>query len=89
MLSSVRLRQFRSYAVVGFVVLVFLFILSHVFGGTNYSDRSVTGGPLVIVTVLDDALMSPKYIQWIKENRQDYAKRHGNASQSRRTRLRN
>jgi hypothetical protein len=42
-------------------------------------DRIPTGAPeVVIVTVLDPS-MSEEYVATVKENRQDYAKRHGTA----------
>jgi mannan polymerase II complex MNN11 subunit len=52
-----------------------IFILSRIFGG---SDRIPSGTPpVVIVTVLDPKAYSREYIQNIKENRIEYAKRHG------------
>jgi len=52
-----------------------LFIFSRIFGG---SDRIPTGTPpVVIVTVVDPGAYSKEYIQNIKENRIEYAKKHG------------
>ncbi|KAH8599149.1 galactosyl transferase GMA12/MNN10 family-domain-containing protein [Bisporella sp. PMI_857] len=57
----------------------FLFLLSQIFGGAE----SIPPGtpPVVLVTVLDgEALYSKEYIQDIKENRIEYAKKHGYAT---------
>lgn len=42
------------------------------------SDRPPLGTPKsVIVTVLDESIMSKEYVDRIKENRRDYATRRG------------
>jgi mannan polymerase II complex MNN11 subunit len=52
-----------------------IFILSQVLGG---SERIPSGTPpVVIVTVLDPESYSNDYINNIKENRIEYAKKHG------------
>ncbi len=53
-----------------------LFILSQVLGAG--SERTPSGTPpVVIVTVLDLESYSQDYISKIKENRIEYAKKHG------------
>jgi mannan polymerase II complex MNN11 subunit len=52
-----------------------LFILSHIFGG---SDGIPLGTPpVVIVTVLDSENYSKQYLDDIQENRIEYARKHG------------
>lgn len=51
------------------------FLLSRIFGG---SDAIPSGTPpVVIVTVLDPQTYSKEYIHDIKQNRIEYAKKHG------------
>ena len=51
------------------------FIISQVFGGP---ERAPSGTPpVVIVTVVDQSHSSKEYIENIKENRIEYAKKHG------------
>lgn len=71
----------------GVGVLFFFYLVSKLFGsgsssgGLNLVGTSGGGGPnVVIVTVLDEQALSDKYIQRIKQNREDYAKRHGKFS---------
>jgi mannan polymerase II complex MNN11 subunit len=57
-----------------------LFILSRIFGG---SESIPLGTPsVVIVTVLDPDNYSKDYIENIKENRIEYARKHGKATSS-------
>jgi mannan polymerase II complex MNN11 subunit len=58
------------------VLSAVLFILSRIFGG---SERIPSGTPpVVIVTVVDRESYSKEYIRDIKENRIEYARKHGN-----------
>ncbi|TVY53143.1 putative alpha-1,6-mannosyltransferase MNN11 [Lachnellula cervina] len=51
------------------------FIISHIFGG---GERIPSGTPpVVIVTVVDEDNYSTQYIKNIKENRIEYARKHG------------
>ncbi|KAI5295740.1 hypothetical protein KEM52_000397 [Ascosphaera acerosa] len=80
--SAARRRQLRSYAFIGAGILFFLYLVSKLFGGGSdgiiAAGSGSSGGPsVVIVTVLDEQALSDKYIQRIKQNREDYAKRHG------------
>ena len=55
-----------------------IFLLSHIFGG---SDRIPSGTPpVVVVTVLDPDNYSKEYIDNVKENRIEYARKHGRKS---------
>lgn len=49
---------------------------------TTVSDVPVSPdkSKVVIVTVLDDETYGSEYIHRVKENREDYAKRHGKSS---------
>jgi mannan polymerase II complex MNN11 subunit len=52
-----------------------IFILSQLLGG---SDPIPSGAPpVVIVTVLDEDNYSKEYIDNVRENRMEYAKKHG------------
>lgn len=56
------------------VLSAVLFIFSHIFGG----DRIPSGTPpVVIITVLDPQSYSKEYISNIKDNRNEYARKHG------------
>lgn len=45
---------------------------------SSSSDRPPPGTPeAVIVTVFDESVLSKEYMDRIKENRRDYATRHG------------
>lgn len=77
-ISLQRRRQLKVAAIIGLAVLSLLFILSHFRSSSNTSIAAPTGtSGVVIVTVLDRAALSDKYIQRVKKNREDYAKRHG------------
>jgi mannan polymerase II complex MNN11 subunit len=71
------LRRSRVQAIVVFAcaVGVLLFFLSRIFGA---SDGTPSGTPpVVIVTVVDPSSYSREYINNIKENRNEYARKHG------------
>jgi mannan polymerase II complex MNN11 subunit len=71
------LRRSRVQAIVlcACAVGTVIFILSQITGGL---DRIPSGTPpVVIVTVLDPENYSKDYINNIKENRIEYAKKHG------------
>jgi mannan polymerase II complex MNN11 subunit len=71
------LRRSRVQAIVLFVCAfcAALFILSHILSGSN----GIPSGspPVVIVTVVDPGSYSKEYINNIKENRNEYARKHG------------
>jgi mannan polymerase II complex MNN11 subunit len=71
------LRRSRIQAIIVCVCAVgaVLFILSHLFGDSD----SIPSGtpPVVIVTVVDPESYSKDYIDNIKENRIEYARKHG------------
>lgn len=71
------LRRSRVQAIVLFAcgVGAVLFILSRIWGG---SDGIPSGTPpVVIVTVVDPGSYGKEYIRNIKENRIEYARKHG------------
>ncbi|KAK2811922.1 hypothetical protein FQN49_008412, partial [Arthroderma sp. PD_2] len=77
---SIRRRQLKSCAVISCIVVSVLFLLFHLFSSGSSSSLDIPvpdGPPVVIVTVLDTEFFSDTYIQRIKQNREDYAKRHG------------
>jgi len=71
------LRRSRAKAIV-LCICAFgavIFILSYIIGG---SERIPSGTPpVVIVTVLDPESYSKEYIEDVKENRMEYARKHG------------
>lgn len=77
--TVLRRRQLKSFAIIGCIVVSALFLIFHLFSsGSSSVDTPVANGPpVVIVTVLDTDFFSNTYIQRIKQNREDYAKRHG------------
>ncbi|KAK2748865.1 hypothetical protein FQN55_004007 [Onygenales sp. PD_40] len=77
--SSARRRQLKAVAVLGLVAVTFFFLVSRIFSSGSASGEVVANGQanIVIVTVLDEEKFGDKYIQRIKQNREDYAQRHG------------
>ncbi|KAL1969517.1 hypothetical protein VTN77DRAFT_8955 [Rasamsonia byssochlamydoides] len=78
--SFQRRRQLKTVALVGFVFVSFLFLLSRIFSSSSGPAAAAipSGTPnVVLVTVLDREALSDSYIQKIKRNREDYAARHG------------
>lgn len=76
------LRRSRVQAIVlGLCALATLiFTISRIFGG---SDRAPSGTPpVVIVTVLDVGRFPLSYLDNVKDNRNEYAKKHGELNQS-------
>ncbi|KAI4161761.1 MAG: hypothetical protein LQ342_004593 [Letrouitia transgressa] len=74
--SSLRRRQLQFGAIIGCALLVLIFLISHLFG--RGAERIPPGTPeVVIMTLMDEENMSKEYINKIKENRKDYAARHG------------
>lgn len=66
-------------AILGFLTFTWLF--GRIGGGSNTSVLPPqppigSGPPVVIVTALDPQA-SPEWVQKIKKNREDYAKKHG------------
>ncbi|KAL9608240.1 MAG: hypothetical protein Q9167_006909 [Letrouitia subvulpina] len=77
--SSLRRRQLQFGAIIGCALLVLIFLISHLFGGG--AARVPSGTPeVVIMTLMDEENMTKEYINKIKENRKDYAARHGYAT---------
>ncbi|PGH36848.1 mannan polymerase II complex MNN11 subunit [[Emmonsia] crescens] len=79
--SAARRRKLKTAAVLAVVAFSFLFFVSRLFSSLSSSLTASSGEAvptnIVIVTVLDEEKFSDKYIQRIKQNREDYAKRHG------------
>lgn len=73
-----RRRQLQLGGLAIFSVLALYLLVSYVRAPSAYSDHAPTGYPdVVIVTVFDHDTMSSEYVSRIKENREDYARRHG------------
>ncbi|PVH89359.1 glycosyltransferase family 34 protein [Cadophora sp. DSE1049] len=71
----VRRSRVQAIALCACAVSAVIFILSQIFGG---SERIPSGTPpVVIVTVLNPELYSKEYLNNIKDNRIEYAKKHG------------
>jgi mannan polymerase II complex MNN11 subunit len=80
-MSSFRRKRLKQGAVIACGALSIIFLIYRLFSSKPpmVYDRIPTGAPeVVIVTVLDPS-MSEEYVATVKENRQDYAKRHGTA----------
>ncbi|OJD14497.1 hypothetical protein AJ78_05147 [Emergomyces pasteurianus Ep9510] len=82
--SAARRRKLKTVAVLVVVAFSFFFLLSRLFSSSTSSLTTFFGDVvptkatnIVIVTVLDDDELGDKYIQRIRQNREDYAKRHG------------
>jgi mannan polymerase II complex MNN11 subunit len=80
-----RLRAFRRSRL-KYVVLcslgigAIIFLLLRLFGG---SEGIPLGTPaVVVVTLMEPSIYSKKYLNDIKENREEYAKRHGKILQN-------
>lgn len=69
-------------AVGAFIVGALIFILSKIFGGSEGIPSGTP--PVVIVTVLDPGHYNAAYITNVKDNRMEYARRHGKDSLSNR-----
>lgn len=68
----------KSCAIISCAVVSLLFFIFHILSSGSSTDSLAANGPnVVLVTVLDEQYLSEKYIQRIKENREDYVKRHG------------
>ena len=71
----VRRSRVQAIALCACAVGAVIFILSQIFGG---SERIPSGTPpVVIVTVLNPELYTKEYLNNIKDNRIEYAKKHG------------
>lgn len=55
-----------------------IFIISRIFGGSEGIPSGTP--PVVIVTVLDPDNYNKEYLQNIKENRIEYARKHGKSN---------
>lgn len=64
-------------AVIGLAVISLFFIFSYLRSSSITSSVPAGTSGIVIVTVLDRAALSEKYIHRIKKNREDYVKQHG------------
>lgn len=69
--------QYVSYFVLGALTLYLMFNVLLSDGIPNPNDPIPKDASVVIVTVLDEPSMSDEYVAIIKENRKDYAARHG------------
>lgn len=83
-----RRKQIKTIALVLLGILGVYYALSWVFAGSvvdddDFKDDEALGSippgtpEVVVVTVLDKEKMSADYVTKIRENRADYAKRHG------------
>lgn len=77
-----RRNELRTTAVLGCAIISILFLVYYMSASnvpTAVSDVSGISdkSKVVIITVLDDDTYGSEYTQRVKENREDYAKRHG------------
>ncbi|KAI9889712.1 MAG: hypothetical protein M1814_005011 [Vezdaea aestivalis] len=82
--SSFRRKQLQAAALVGLGVLAILYLLSTLLRRGNTARHGIFGGgapmgtpEVVIVTILDEENYPSTYLEKIKANRVDYARRHG------------
>ncbi|PBP20085.1 hypothetical protein BUE80_DR008770 [Diplocarpon rosae] len=73
-----RRSRVQAIAVCALAVITVLFILSQLFGGSEGIPSGTP--PVVIVTVLDPTSQSKEYINNVKDNRIEYARKHGYAT---------
>jgi len=64
-------------AILGFAIISLFSLFSYFHSPSVISTVPTGTSGIVIVTVLDRAALSEKYIHRIKKNREDYAKQHG------------
>ncbi|KAK3315321.1 glycosyltransferase family 34 protein [Apodospora peruviana] len=83
-LPGLRRSRLKVIALVGIAFIVFIYILtrpssSSGHGGSTTTKRRAPSGnpPVVLVTVLDEKRYSKAYIDTVKENRIQYAEKHG------------
>ena len=69
--------QLLSYVVLGALTVYLLFSFFASDGVPDPNDPIPKDSSVVIVTLMDEPSMSDEYIAIIKENRNDYARRHG------------
>lgn len=74
---SLRRSKVKTVALVGLFVLAILFLLSRVVGGGGGESIPFGTPRVVVVTVLQPDVYGAKYIENIKENRNEYAAKHG------------
>jgi hypothetical protein len=72
------LRRSRlKYVILCILIGAIIFLFSGLVISPDLGRIAVGAAPVVIVTVLDSETFSKPYIENIKENRNEYAKRHG------------
>ena len=76
-IASLRQKPFQVTAIVAFAFFIFYLFLSLVVSGDGEEPIPAGAPKVVIVTVFDEASMGKEYISKIKQNREDYAGRHG------------
>ncbi|KZF19942.1 glycosyltransferase family 34 protein [Xylona heveae TC161] len=77
--SSLRRRRLQSGAILACAAITVLFLLTRIYSFI-FTDRPPAGTPKVVVVTAFDAVHTPVYTEKIKENRRDYASRHGYAT---------
>ncbi|KAK2733365.1 hypothetical protein FQN57_002155 [Myotisia sp. PD_48] len=75
--SGIRRRQLKSCGIVTCIAISILYFIFHILSSDATDTSAAHGPPVVVVTMLDEEQFSDPYIQKIKQNREDYVKRHG------------
>ena len=73
-------RNFRRLAAYALAALTTIFFLLWLFSGSSSRPRIPAGTPEVVIVTTLDPHLSQSYKSSIKENRRDYASRHGYAT---------
>ncbi|KAK0674586.1 family 34 putative glycosyltransferase [Cercophora samala] len=77
-LPTLRRSRLKLIAITGLFFLTVIYLLTRGNGHPKLKKRMPTGNPpVVVVTVFDEAKYGKGYIDTIKENRIEYAKKHG------------
>lgn len=74
--NVLRRSRAKTLAIGAVVIFAVFFLFSRIFGGSDHVEAGAAT-EAVIVTVLQPEMYSKEYIENIKQNRIEYAKRHG------------
>lgn len=82
-LPGLRRSRLKLIALAGLAFLAFIYLVTRPSSSAHHAParRAPKGNPpVVVVTVLDYSKYSNAYLQTVKENREQYAKKHGTSA---------